>query len=81
MGKITEYTVACRNVEIVEAPKCEHKGGQWVVVYKNTLRLFDPPTQLQKDIWLSVAKTEKTREARLAALRWRCHTCGTVQVP
>lgn len=67
---------------IKEGPKCEHKTqGQWVVLKAQKVYVFDPPTQMQKDFWLSEVKPGKWKEKRIAMLRWFCNLCGTVQEP
>ena len=61
--------------------KCEHKKqGQWVVLKGKKIFVFDPPTQMQKDFWLSEVEG-KAKEKRIAKLRWFCYLCGTVQEP
>ena len=68
-----------------EADKCTHNQGHWVVRHPadDSLWVFSPTTQLQKDIWLSEAYSPKEKEERVQLLRWFCtHTdCGTVQRP
>ena len=59
--------------------KCEHTTGQWVVKWKGDFYLFDPATQLQKDIWLDNAGIRKEEAIKL--LRWFCHECVNIQMP
>lgn len=62
--------------------KCEHtSAGFWLVAWGSKLYTFDPPTQLQKDIWLGDSKRIVGEETAIAALRWCCRQCCTVQVP
>jgi hypothetical protein len=66
------------------SPRCEHvKPGHWLFEWQGSLWCFDPPTQLQKDIWLTSFGTigPKTKERRMGALRWLCGICGTIQRP
>lgn len=70
------------------APRCDCKqgtNGRWLFEHDGRLYGFDPPTQMQKNVWLS-GNPEWTpgprgEEARIAALRWACFGCGTVQMP
>lgn len=68
-----------------EGEKCAHPDGRWVAVIDGDAFGFDPPTQLQKDIWVSEPDPEepgaKTREGRIEQLRWLCFRCGTIQLP
>lgn len=82
-SKLTQYTVEARirgeRVKAEIGEKCAHKAqGQWCIVVEGYLRVFDPPTQLQKDIWLG---NMQDRALRLGMLRWYCAECGTVQEP
>lgn len=61
--------------------KCEHNTGQWVVEWDERFYPFVYANNLQKDIWLGAAKSEKDKNRRMNLLRWFCHTCGTVQRP
>jgi hypothetical protein len=56
-------------------------SGAWVVVCPMTGSqfMFSPPTQVQKDIWLSAEKGMEVE--RMSMLRWFCFECGTVQKP
>jgi len=62
-------------------PKCEHSGGQWIVSWDDQLFAFDPNSQMQKDIWLDAMERKGKGKEALAALRWLCWQCGTIQDP
>lgn len=69
---------------ISHGEKCEHNKGRWIVEWKGRLFVFDPPTQVQKDIWLNEMKAkggEELHKKALESLRWLCNICGTVQQP
>ena len=73
-------------VELVQplptGDRCPHESqGFWLVEWNDILYTFDPPTQIQKDIWLSDSKKIVGEETALGALRWCCRECGTVQKP
>lgn len=57
--------------------------GAWAVLcpVTNQQFLIDPPTQMQKDIWLSGAKDDAEKTERAGMLRWYCFECGTLQEP
>ena len=59
--------------------KCDHNRGQWVVKWGDKFYIFDPATQLQKDIWLSNAGIKVMDAMKL--LRWFCWECGNIQMP
>lgn len=55
--------------------------GQWVVKKGSKFYVFDPPTQLQKDLWLDVQQRNGKGKKALESLRWYCALCDTVQMP
>jgi len=65
---------------IPEGEKCEHNTGQWLVLWEGVYYSIQPPSQLQKDIWLGDARRKIGKKAE-QCLRWLCHTCGTIQFP
>ena len=56
--------------------KCSHTRGQWLVEWEGKFYSFAPPTQLQKDVWLS-----QDPDVRILLLRWLCYECNTIQMP
>lgn len=62
---------------------CEgHKQGQWFVVDDDgTQYFFDPPTGMQKDMWLCTMRDRGKHAEAMSRLRWFCWECGTVQEP
>jgi hypothetical protein len=81
MGKPPGYWCLLKLEKPLEehTEKCDHTTGQWTVKWKKDFYLFDPPTQLQKDIWLSNAGIRKQEAIKM--LRWFCHECGNIQPP
>lgn len=65
----------------VDRCKCGKNLGQWMVLWGRQLYFIQPPTQLQKDIWLGEATRKIGEEKALACLRWFCHGCRVVQLP
>jgi len=63
--------------------KCNHAvtDGRWLVKKKDGYYAFDPPTQMQKDIWLGEARNTKEKERRVKMLRWLCFSCNNIQEP
>lgn len=63
--------------------KCVHAttDGRWLVKEKDGYYAFDPPTQMQKDIWLGEARNAKEKEKRIKKLRWLCFSCNNIQEP
>jgi hypothetical protein len=62
--------------------KCSCGGaGRWLVQDGEDFYSFIPSTQMQKDIWLNVAKNKIGEEKAISMLRWFCYTCGTAQMP
>lgn len=79
--------------------KCAHgaiqdntgQTGRWAVKLGDEFYVFEPGTQLQKDIWLSThdprarsaerGEEDYIHQLKLGALRWYCAVCGTVQEP
>lgn len=61
-----------------KSPGPMQPSGAWAVEDPRTGKfyMFDPPTQMQKDIWIG-----DDRENRIVLLRWYCFTCNTVQLP
>lgn len=77
------YTIPVGDAVIGARCSCP-KGtpGNWLVELDGKLHVFDPSTQLQKDIWLSSNREAGVpEETALGALRWQCHACGVVQMP
>lgn len=65
----------------VSETKCSHQNkGQWLVLWGSYYAIL-PANNLQKDFWFSEAQKEVGKEKAMAALRWLCHECGTVQLP
>lgn len=76
------WPMSVRTIELAPKCSCEGARGGWRVQdVDGAFYCFDPPTQLQKDIWLGAAKSEAEKEKRIKALRWACFKCGTVQMP
>jgi hypothetical protein len=85
------YLGKCHDGAAVEIkPKCSCEGarGAWRVQDPDgSLLYIDPPTQLQKDIWLTTGteynphRENADKEERIKALRWACSGCCTVQMP
>jgi hypothetical protein len=82
LRKIGDMTEGLQSKRFRFGDKCSHTTpGCWVVVKGAKVYGFDPPTQLQKDIWLSGARTCQAYEKRLKSLRWYCPECATIQTP
>lgn len=76
------YLVKCPTVELAPKCTCENARGGWRAQDPDgSLYCFDPPTQLQKDIWLGSVGDGPDKEERIQALRWACFKCGTIQMP
>jgi hypothetical protein len=65
---------------------CSHPktNGRWIVLKDNEVFMFNPPNQLQKDIWLTEGEKQggrKEHERRLGLLRWFCYGCNNIQEP
>jgi len=72
--------------DYVLGPKCDHRvtDGRWLVLKDNEIFMFDPSTQMQKDVWLSEGKDkggEEEHERRIKMLRWLCYRCNNIQEP
>lgn len=80
---VKDQQLASVGTSATRSEKCSCKSsGRWVVEDPmGEFFVFDPPTQLQKDIWLGDGERNKTRELRISMLRWLCFGCGTVQAP
>ncbi len=73
-------------VVATEGTKCKHgsSSGRWGVFQDGKYFVFNPATQIQKDLWLSQwagKEAEQEYEKRLASLRWVCLTCMNIQLP
>lgn len=70
-------------------PLGERQTGRWAVKLGDEFFVFEPGTQMQKDIWLTThegstrrpLEVEFIRLLKLGSLRWYCGICGTVQEP
>ncbi len=68
-------------------PPGQRQTGRWAVKLEDQFYIFEPGTQLQKDLWLMSAHDGSgepdayVRVLKLGALRWYCAQCGTVQEP
>lgn len=62
--------------------RCEHQSpGQWLVEWEDMFYAIQPSNNLQKDIWVGEAEKTIGTDQAINALRWLCHTCGTIQIP
>lgn len=67
--------------ELLFGKPCNHENGIWMAKIGERWYTFRGNTQMQKDTWLSEAKTEQERWLREGCLRWFCKECGTIQEP